>query len=171
MARYPQSTLLMIGLTSLGILSGGLGLAFLSVVTIFRTAPGTAGESSQGAYVGVVLLMVLGAAIGAFTGLTIAIRRMTRDEFQRWHLLSWLSILLGIYLAEAILLSDALDRYGILAELFHTLPGEILLVISLATLSGIAGGFAAKLLPGSLRSLPLPLPLLVLVVKMTSYRL
>ena len=164
MTRYLQNFLLFAGLTSLGTLSGGLGLAFLSVVTIFRTAPGTSAESNQGIYVGVLFVMLLGAGCGAIVGMTIAIRRMTRHEFRRWHLLTWLGILPGICLAGAILISDALDRYGILAELFHTLPGEILLVISLATLGGIAGGFAARLLPGSLRSLPL----LVLVVNVTS---
>jgi hypothetical protein len=164
MTRYLQSALLMIGSTSLGILCGGLGLAFLSVATIFRSAPGTAGESNQGAYVGVMFFLVLGTAIGAIAGLTIAVRRITRHEFRHWHLLTWLGILAGVYLAGAILLSDALDSYGILADLFHTLPGEILLVNSLATLGGIAGGFAARLLPGSMRSLPL----VVLVVNVTS---
>lgn len=165
MTRYLQNFLLFAGLTSLGTLSGGLGLAFLSVVTIFRTAPGTSAESNQGVYVGVVFVMLLGAVCGAIVGLTIAVRRMTRHEFRLWNLLTWLGILSGICVAEALLLTDALNSYGILADLFRTWPGTILLVISLAAMGGIAGGFAAKLLPRSLRSLPL----LVLGADLTSH--
>jgi len=166
MARYIQRVLLMIGFTFLGILSGGLGLAFLSIVTIFRTAPGTSAESNQGIYFGVLFVMLSGAVCGAIVGLTTAICRTTRHEFRHWHLLTWLGILSGICSAGTLLLTDTLSSYGILADLFRTWPGTILLVISLATLGGIAGGFASRLLPGKLRSLPL----LVFVLKMTSDR-
>lgn len=143
--RFFERSLLIIGSSAFGAASGGLGLAYLAALTVFRLRPGEEPGLAWGAYIGVFVCMLLGGTLGAIVGLVGAVGRITQGEAKSWSPITWIGVVLGLAAGLVIRSSVPLDQWGVFGEAVRLWPGTAICVAALGTLGGFAGSVIGAL--------------------------
>lgn len=134
-----QRLLLVIGLTSLGATAGGLGLGYLSAMTLFRPRPGEDPSLAWGSAIGVLICLALGAVVGGLAGFIVAMGRRGPGDSHGWTLPTWLGIAFGLTAGLWIGLVMPEHRLGLIGEIVETWPGCLVFMTACGTLGGITG--------------------------------
>lgn len=145
--RSLENLLLMIGAAGLGAVAGGLGLAYVGLITIFRARPGDDPSLAWGAGLGLMVCLAIGLVVGAIIGLASAVTWIRHRGRAAWAPTTWLGALVGLTAGAAFHLAGGLDRFGTLGNLIEHGAGTALLLVTLAMLGGMAGSFAGPRRP------------------------
>jgi hypothetical protein len=137
--------LLVIGATSVGLVTCGLGLALLAAVTILATHPGEDPGLAWGSAFGFLIFGGCGCVFGAIAGFTVAIRWITQSSGELWGRITWIGIAVGLTFAIALrIFSDVLGD-GTLNGVIEWVPATVLFITVFATLGGFFGNFVEGL--------------------------
>ena len=129
--RYLQNTVLLVGLTALGLGGGGL-LAYGFLKAVF---PEPRGENWGGAVFWLALIGG-GCLVGLITGLMVAIGLIVRGDMRDWNLAVWAGITSGFAIGWLVS-ATAFDR-------FHDWFWAVLAAFTVSACSAL-GGFAGRL--------------------------
>jgi hypothetical protein len=136
--RWLENLLLVVGLTTLGLTFGGLGLAAFAVVVVFRGRAGQQPSMNWGSLYGAIGALICGGFLGALVGFAWGINCIRERDDRPWPLTAWLGIAAGLILGLTVrfVAPPYLPEWA--AGLLQFWPTAIPFVISMATLAACA---------------------------------
>lgn len=145
--RVVENILLVIGVTTLGALAGYYLFMFPFLLLFMRSRPDGVGGTGY-AMPFVIVVCLVGAAIGAIIGLRMGFRLMNGRSGQPWKPSVWIGMAMAIAFALTIMFSGWLANHGGILFFFgEWWVGRLIFIAALGTLGGITGNFIGMSLP------------------------